>query len=394
MGAYLTHTYDNVTYPVPTLTVGGELDGLCRCTRVAENWYRYIEQATQPAAATTRFPVVIIPGMTHMQFASGKPPELVYLRDLKPEITITAAHQAVADVFSAFLGVRMGVAVAAGTATLQASVNRTGVFSRPIIASLLLEGYWQFLPPCFKVKGGAPCIPGSPWLNTQAQAVMSGLPDGAVVVNTDQFFSVSEFYPKDPLPNITTRCKAPSPSCSLASTTVTQLTYNVLTPMDTGFVPISARQMECKLNSRQRSLLDAGVPSVNFNVSDGGNRCADVNTAAIQYAAAHAGAATAARFAKLGQAMVVGKDTEVIIFPIWSSEDLKFTTTTTTTGGGGRAQLTVSSPAMKYSVDMPIIGGLHFCKLLSPARAMEWMYVDGLRYYDSLDNSTAVAPWL
>ena len=83
--------------------------------------------------------------------------------------------------------------------------------------------------------------------------------------------------------------------------------------------------------------------------------------------------------------MVVGKDTEVIIFPIWSSEDLKFATTT----ASGRAQLTVSSPAMKYSVDMPIIGGLHFCKLLSPARAIEWMYVDGLRYYDSLDNSTS-----
>lgn len=35
--------------------------------------------------------------------------------------------------------------------------------------------------------------------------------------------------------------------------------------------------------------------------------------------------------------------------------------------------------------------GYHYCKLLSPARAMEWIYVDGLRYYDSLSNYTETA---
>ena len=33
---------------------------------------------------------------------------------------------------------------------------------------------------------------------------------------------------------------------------------------------------------------------------------------------------------------------------------------------------------------LPCTAGMHYCKLLSPARAIEWMYVDGLRLHHSL----------
>ena len=47
--------------------------------------------------------------------------------------------------------------------------------------------------------------------------------------------------------------------------------------------------------------------------------------------------------------------------------------------------LHVQSPAMVTDVKAhlyPDSSGFHYCKLLSPARAMEWIYVDGLRRYD------------
>lgn len=41
----------------------------------------------------------------------------------------------------------------------------------------------------------------------------------------------------------------------------------------------------------------------------------------------------------------------------------------------------VRAPLMKYSVDYPIklTAGFHFCKVLSPARAMEYIYVDSVK---------------
>lgn len=97
LGSFLQSKYRNgTTFPVPTMTIGGELDGLSRATRIMEEYYFRIRQATDPDAALANFPVLIVRGMTHLQFASGKPPELIRLRDLKPEISFDAAHEIVA----------------------------------------------------------------------------------------------------------------------------------------------------------------------------------------------------------------------------------------------------------------------------------------------------------
>ena len=58
------------SYAVPTLTMAGSMDGLSRVTRAAEAYYHQIELAKQ----TADFPVVVIEGMNHYQWASGAPP--------------------------------------------------------------------------------------------------------------------------------------------------------------------------------------------------------------------------------------------------------------------------------------------------------------------------------
>jgi hypothetical protein len=49
--------------------------------------------------------VVVLPGVSHMQYASGTPPLLVKARDLLPEISYEAAHAAMSHMILAFLQV-------------------------------------------------------------------------------------------------------------------------------------------------------------------------------------------------------------------------------------------------------------------------------------------------
>ena len=79
MGSFIQrqYLYDNdkeskLVYPVPTLTIGAELDGLCRLTRISESFYRQVDQFQgQEGSDALHLPVVAVAGMSHMQFASG-----------------------------------------------------------------------------------------------------------------------------------------------------------------------------------------------------------------------------------------------------------------------------------------------------------------------------------
>ena len=54
----------------------------------------------------------------------------------------------------------------------------------------------------------------------------------------------------------------------------------------------------------------------------------------------------------------------------------------------GEKVIMVNSTALTTSVDYPQKNseGMHYCKVLSPAYAIEWIYVDGLRMNDSLSS--------
>lgn len=47
--------------------------------------------------------VVVLPGVSHMQYASGDPPALVKARDLMPEVTYDAAHAAMSTAILDFV---------------------------------------------------------------------------------------------------------------------------------------------------------------------------------------------------------------------------------------------------------------------------------------------------
>jgi hypothetical protein len=158
MGSFITRAFKTgktsegrpqVEFPVPTLTIGGELDGLCRISRITEALYTQITFDENPDIAASTLPVTVIPGMNHMQFASGEIPPFVKGSDLQHEISEDEAQAiAVADA-AAFMGSIVFPGESSYSTALLARVEESTAFVQPLTDAFLMESYQQYLPPCY-----------------------------------------------------------------------------------------------------------------------------------------------------------------------------------------------------------------------------------------------------
>lgn len=152
--------------------------------------------------------------------------------------------------------------------------------------------------------------------------------------------------------------------------------------------------------SRQCTLIQGAGVASDFSVDDP-NFCAQTNQKAYEWALANAGKAGADRFSKYGQKYTFGEDLPKSGGPLFLDARLKFEEET---APGGEKVIKVSSPMQKTEIDywkktfhiprpsaVPDPGCFHYCKLLSPARAMEWIYVDSLRLNRGLDSPVALS---
>ena len=385
MGSYLERKYKNQAYPTPTLTIGGELDGLSRVTRVMESYYHYTlypYQGNKP----NLFPVVVVQGMSHMQFASGTPPFLVKERDLKSEISYDEAHSIVANLTASFIK-----SMLLGDTTpqyFQQWANRTGDFLKPLLLAYQMEGFYHFKPPCYDDPPSPACTTGCPWSEIASQPIMGGLPNNNSVHDKDAFHPVSQINPIH-LPNVFNNCSTYSSACVLNTSTVSQCIYEIIDgKLDTGFFPTSASEIRTKLSSRQKIMESAGMGKVDFNKTDGGSICKTINEYTYSWALANAGSNTLTRYKKLGEPMVFGEDKGPYnAGPLWIYNPLEYKQIKDENGATVQE---IRSPMLRTPTDyfLKVSAGFHYCKLLSPARAMEWIYVDGLRLHNSLNNLT------
>merc|ERR1711871_9746 len=425
MGSFIARKHRGApgkSFPIPVLTLSGELDGLARVTRNGAEAYQtqigYASAGAQADAAVKDFPVVVMAGVSHMQYASGVPPTLVKERDLIPEVSYDDAHATMGTHIAAFLSYQTGSSSAlSDLAAMKTAVQATGKWCKPIIDALDLEGFHYFKTPCnsdyptnptcqypkWPQKSIGPakgppspmppsdCTCGSPWVMQSAQKIMAGFelsPDPSVTaVTRDAFHDVSDVRPFH-LPHIFNTCKQSS-GCVLNTTTVDMPIYEKLDGLDTGFASISAYEQRVKLKSRQAMWQAAGM-TADFNVTDAPlKRCAEINQAALDWALKVAGSVTLDRYNKLGNKYVIVDDTYAgigITGPKWIKMEMIYSQKANT--------VEISSPTFstenKNNGDEPFYNtvGYHYCKILSPARIIEWMYVDSLRLRDSLNNKT------
>lgn len=57
-----------------------------------------------------------------------------------------------------------------------------------------------------------------------------------------------------------------------------------------------------------------------------------------------------------------------------------------------KTTMTVSSPMMRTPMDyfVQAAAGFHYCKVLSPFHALEWMMVDGLKDHNGINSKTSL----
>merc|ERR1712100_1009432 len=330
-----------------------------------------------------------IEGMNHYQWGSEEPPTLEKKRDIQAELTLEEAHTQAAAIAGDWLQQLYGVSGAGAKG--KSAVAATEEFVAPIIAAYQYEGSRSFNAPAqIGGPGAKKCVKGgcpdqSSWA-VVAQGVIAGdLPGGWKFEGTNQFVDCSStpitgevFH----LPTITNDTN----THTVRSTTYSQCKWDTLDGQDTGFVYTSASEIGTKLSSRQ-CLYIKGIGQANtpFSVDDP-DFCKMSDEKAYKWALDNADARTLARYQAHGQPFTFGADIAKSGGPLFLYAGITYK-------DNGDAGVEISSPMQKTEIDywkkhfgpipkpssLPDPGCFHYCKLLSPARAMEWIYVDGLR---------------
>ena len=324
------------SYPLSTLTIGGELDGVVRVARIAESWY------TQ--RALPQHSVALVSGMNHADLSNGTLPVSIASRDLPSELGPSAACARVAILVAAFVEAQLTPARSlmadrgavwpstSAAAILTEAVQAAEAFFKPFEALYVeQEGSWWWTAHADESGRSA-------WAAHAQQLMAEPLPEplwGATPSLRqwevdNEFHLLSDESGIPPYYRLKHRAHvALAANGTLVSTNVAQLRYVELTPHGTGTVrpPLisangwdiikeekagvlsaivddgaeytSAIEIATKLASRQfvANLTGAQAPAS----LDGGSRCMAINQAAWELALSSSSDATRRRFSARGR---------------------------------------------------------------------------------------------
>jgi len=418
--AFITRKWRNQStqiiedYAIPTLTIGGELDGNLHVSRMVEQYYTQLMKTAHSGpfvdnATMLHLPVIIVMGMNHMQYATGNVPKNVLDKDLMAELEDTSARSLVTDYMSCWMSLILDNGQCHFD-LIYGAVTSALPFVTPFVAAFMLEGSYWFHPPCdcsqLICTSSDLCQAGSPWMDDVVyptmnewipQRIMCGFGDQGNAsikvqhVNTDSFHPTWQVHPFH-YANIWNNCSSSHDAeCTLNTSTVTQNIYPLADKPDTGGHSTSAIEMRHKMKSRQAcyEAINAGDVDEDLQI------CSAINQHSIEWALRNAPSRTLERYYKYGEAIAVGEDVEAGSGVTWTWQPLKehrmcnpdthkYHSVVQSiyvylhTEKSGHCELPSFLPKTEC--------GVHYCKVLSPAHVMEWLYTDSLRFNLSIAN--------
>jgi pimeloyl-ACP methyl ester carboxylesterase len=319
-------------FPLPILTLGGELDGQTRITRVAAEFANTLEFANGAGEKKAlRFrPTVVLPGVNHAAFANGVPVR----GDLSLEIPYSAAQTEIASTVADF--------VVLNTPSVTDDLSEQRMAERSSVTQKLVAGYVHAKDLT------------QDWCVTSQKLVAAGFDAISVRQSIAPDYGAFIFS---------------KPRIENTDITATAYFHKVKNPFDTSRTPEEADAVDCKMKNADaiRDALKVS-PSV-----AGATLCRELNEKAVAAVANALSTTARQRFAAKGAGFVFEAD-EVWGSGIrWASDSFQLKR-----DKSGVAR--VRSPVLFTDLNAPDrFAGMFYCKLLSPARVAEWMLVDGLR---------------
>ena len=209
--------------------------------------------------------------------------------------------------------------------------------------------------------------------------------------NVDSFHSFATSFLHEHYAHIWNYCSLNKIDCKLNTSTATQNWYygNIsdffADYLDTGGRPNGAIEMRHKMKSKQACYehINGGYVEEDFNI------CGKINQYTINWAMQSAPKQTLDRYLQYGEYLQVGDDIKCTTGTDWSWTELKESRTCNEDTHKYYTLLTsfyLFTNTTKNGCEFGQACGAHYCKILSPAHVMEWMYYEGLRFNLSIAN--------
>lgn len=195
------------------------------------------------------------------------------------------------------------------------------------------------------------------------------------VVNNDNTHEASEVFPYHHPETIGTCDVTTTESCEVEHISNTQVNWPKFSDVKIQKNQISADEVMTKIKSHQWIAIQAGLTDASFEeLDEQGNECALINQAVLDWASNLASDDALNAYKTYGTPLLMGEDKESINGGSWIIDGLKWKSDTK----ANTMTLVSKTVVTDQSELVGIFKSMHYCKLLSSFRAMEWIYVDSL----------------
>lgn len=342
LGSYLTRSGTDVsgpvTFSVPVLTIGAELDGQTRLTRIAQELDAYRGAGTRSGVneALRLRPVTIVRGANHAAFANGQPMK----GDMQAEAPYDVSQENIASMISGFVGINSvnDEAAVGFRKQMRDYVSDAELITVGYRATRQFSDNWCPIAQV-EVGGGFEDLKVSQTVFPSLQSFVFSKPQASL---------------KDGVPEV------------IVSTKFDRVTNR----FDVSTNPEESNVIACKMKN-SLGLAKAFEREVQDKYP---KTCQELNKLAWLQVLEFISPTARERFASRGRPLNFVSDKALESGVSWVSADVSVAPS-----ADGRSY-DVSSPSLYTDLSAPDrFEGMLYCKLYSPARMAEWILVDGLR---------------